>query len=240
MTVLIVGASGKTGSQLVNQLINRNVNVRIIVRNLEKIDESIKYRNNLSVIKASILEISDKELGEYVNGCDTVVSCLGHNLNLKGIFGKPHFLVTDATRSLCNAIRNNNPSKPVKFILMNTTGNSNKDILEKRSIAEKSVMFLLRNLLPPQKDNEKAAEYLRTQIDKDNGIIEWAAVRPDTLINESKVSEYEIYSSPIRSPIFHAGVTSRINVGHFMAELITNNEIWNKWKGKMPVIYNKV
>jgi len=24
-----------------------------------------------------------------------------------------------------------------------------------------------------------------------------------------------------------------------MADLITNNDIWNKWKGQMPVIYNK-
>ncbi len=29
------------------------------------------------------------------------------------------------------------------------------------------------------------------------------------------------------------------DIGHFMADLITNNNIWNKWKGQMPVIYNK-
>lgn len=32
--------------------------------------------------------------------------------------------------------------------------------------------------------------------------------------------------------------TSRINVAHFMADLITDNDIWSNWKGKMPVIYN--
>ncbi len=35
-------------------------------------------------------------------------------------------------------------------------------------------------------------------------------------------------------------MTSRINVGHFMADLITDEEIWNRWKGQMPVIYNVV
>jgi hypothetical protein len=30
-----------------------------------------------------------------------------------------------------------------------------------------------------------------------------------------------------------------INVGHFMAELITDDELWNQWNGQMPVIYNK-
>jgi hypothetical protein len=29
-------------------------------------------------------------------------------------------------------------------------------------------------------------------------------------------------------------------VGHFMADLITEDEIWQKWIGQMPVIYNKV
>jgi hypothetical protein len=66
-----------------------------------------------------------------------------------------------------------------------------------------------------------------------------AAVRPDTLINEDEVTEYEVHPSPTRSAIFDAGKTSRINVGHFMAELITDDELWNRWKGQMPVIYIK-
>ena len=87
-------------------------------------------------------------------------------------------------------------------------------------------------------DNEKAADYLRTQIGKDDSQIEWAVVRPDSLIDETAVNEYKIYPSPTRSAIFDAGTTSRINVGHFMAELVTNDEVWATWKGKMPVIYN--
>ena len=45
--------------------------------------------------------------------------------------------------------------------------------------------------------------------------------------------------SPTRCAIFNAGKTSRINVGHFMAALITDDNTWNLWKGQMPVIYNK-
>ena len=68
--------------------------------------------------------------------------------------------------------------------------------------------------------------------------IAWTAVCPDNLINADKVTKYEVYSSPIRSAIFDPGLTSRINVGYFMADLITDDEVWNKWKGQMPVIYN--
>ena len=160
-------------------------------------------------------------------------------MSFKGIYGQPRRLVTDATRRLCDAIRANKTTTPVKFVLMNTTGNRNRDLPEPISFGQKCVIGLLRLLLPPHVDNEKAADYLRTMVGKEDSAIEWAAVRPDTLIDESEVTEYEVYTSPIRSAIFDAGKTSRINVGHFMAELITDDQTWNKWKGQMPVIYNR-
>ena len=43
----------------------------------------------------------------------------------------------------------------------------------------------------------------------------------------------------MRSAIFDAGKTSRINVANLMSDLITDDRIWHKWKGKMPVIYDK-
>ncbi|HRX04286.1 MAG TPA: NAD(P)-dependent oxidoreductase, partial [Anaerolineae bacterium] len=86
--------------------------------------------------------------------------------------------------------------------------------------------------------NEAAADYLRAGIGQNDPSIEWVAVRPDNLIDEDKVTRYEVYPSPIRSGIFDPGKTSRINVGHFMAQLITDNDTWKRWKGQMPVIYN--
>ncbi|MBT4397934.1 MAG: NAD(P)-dependent oxidoreductase, partial [Bacteroidetes bacterium] len=41
---------------------------------------------------------------------------------------------------------------------------------------------------------------------------------------------------PIKSAIFDKSKTSRTNVAHFMADLITDDEVWTKWKGQMPVI----
>ena len=178
-------------------------------------------------------------MAQYVNGCDAVASCLGHNMSFKGVYGHPRRLVTDATRRLCSAIKSNKPGQPVRFVLMNTTGNSNRDIPERVSLSQKWVIGLIRLLVPPHLDNERAADYLRIKIGQNDGAIEWAAVRPDTLIDKSEVSEYEVYPSPIRSAIFDAGRTSRINVGSFMADLITDDDTWNKWKGQMPVIYNK-
>jgi hypothetical protein len=121
---------------------------------------------------------------------------------------------------------------------MNTTGNQNSKGGEKISIAQTVVVGLIRFLLPPHADNEEAARYLQSHYDCHHKIIEWVTVRPDSLIDEESVSEYGIYESPMRSAIFDAGKTSRINVAHFMSQLIINNCTWNKWKTQMPVIYN--
>ena len=239
MTILVVGATGATGQLLVEQLLNRGHKVKVIVRSPEKLAKAVANNDQLSVISASLLELSDSEMIKYTNKCDAVVSCLGHNLNLKGIYSQPHKLVRDATNRLCNAIKANNSGKPTKYILMNTTGNSNRDLNEPISFGEKCVIGLIRLLLPPHVDNEMAADYLRINIGQEDKEIEWVAVRPDSLINEEIVTKYQVYPSPIRSAIFNAGQTSRINVGHFMADLITDENVWNKWKGQMPVIYNE-
>ena len=122
---------------------------------------------------------------------------------------------------------------------MNTAGNQNRDLSEHTSFRHNAVIGLLRLLLPPHVDNEKAADFLRTKIRQDNHAIEWAAVRPDGLIDNTDVSEYDLHPYPTRDPIFDSGQASRINVAHFMAELMTNTETWAPWKGQIPVIYNR-
>ena len=236
MITLVVGASGATGIRLVEELLNREQYVKVIVRSPEKLPDSIKNHERLSVISASVLELSDEEMQQHVAGCHAVASCLGHNLTFMGVFGKPRRLVTEATQRLCTAIKANKPEISIKYVLMNTV--ANRDLNEPISFAQRCIIGLLRLLLPPHPDNEKAAEYLRTVIGQKDNVIEWTAVRPSSLIDEESASEIEVYRSPTRS-ILKDGQISRINVGHFMADLITNNDIWNQWRGQMPVIYNK-
>ena len=238
MTTLVIGASGATGRQLVKQLLDSGQHVKVIVRSPESVPESWKSDARIHMIHASVLELTDIEMAECVSDCQAIASCLGNNMNWKGIYGQPRRLVTDTVHRFCNAIRAKRPEKPIKYILMNTSGNRNRNLNERISFGQKCVIGLLRLLLPPHVDNEKAADYLRVKIGQSNDFIEWVAVRPDALVDEEKVSEYEVHPSPIRSAIFNAGKTSRINVGHFMARLITDDTKWNKWKGQMPVIYN--
>lgn len=239
MTVLVVGATGATGRLLTQQLLEQGHEVKVIVRSTKKLAELGKTYPGLIQIKGTVLDMSEMELATHVKGCDSICSCLGHNLTWKGMYGKPRKLVADTVEKLCKAIISNNPGQPARFVLMNTNGNTNRDLQENYSLKDRLVISLVRVLIPAHSDNEDAADYLRVQIGQDHSGIEWVVLRPDNLIDEPEISEYEMHVSPIRGVIFDAGQTSRINVANGMATLITEKELWDKWKGQMPVISNK-
>ncbi|MDQ8209110.1 SDR family oxidoreductase [Coraliomargarita sp. SDUM461003] len=238
MKVFVAGATGATGCLLATRLHAAGHLLNVVVRSVERLPEALREDAQVQVAEAALLDLSDAELVQQVRGCDAVALCLGHNLSLKGIYGQPRRLVTEATRRLCAAIRVHSPNRPVKFLLMNTTGNRNRDLAEPIPLAQHCVIGLLRLILPPHPDNEQAADYLRVQVGQ-RDVIEWVAVRPDGLIDAAEVSAYTLHPSPTRSAIFDAGKTSRINVADFMARLIEDAELWEHWKGQMPVIYNE-
>lgn len=240
MDVLVVGASGATGRLLVEALLSRGRRVKAIVRSPGALLKIPDPGGNLTIIRAGIADITDAELAGHVQGCDAVASCLGHNLTFKGMFGHPRRLVTGSVRRLCRAISAAPLGKPVRFVLMGSAGVRNRGLHEPVSLAHRCVVLLLRILIPPHADNEMAAECLRTDLGPNNGGLEWAVVRPDSLIDADTAGEYDLHESPIRSAIFDSGRTSRINVAHFMADLITRDDLWREWKGRMPVIYNRV
>lgn len=235
---LVLGASGATGQLLVQMLIQKGVDVITIVRHANSLINMDSSHPALQIVEAAISEIPESDLTQHLAECEVVLSCLGHNLTFKGMFCHPRQLITDAIKKVVKSIESINTNRKFKIILMNTTGNSNRDIPEKPPYSQRLVISLLRLLLPPHVDNEKAADFLRIHVGKNHDNIEWVAVRPDGLINDDQVSQYGIHISPVRNAIFDAGKTSRINVADFMSDLATKSELWNEWKGKMPVIYN--
>ncbi len=235
-TILVLGATGMTGRPLVELLLGRGHELRVIVRARHKLPATVLEHPKLTLVEASVLDLSDEAMAARVKDCDAVVSCLGHVLDFKGMFGQPRGLCTDAVRRFCKAIEANGAALPVKFILMNTVGVPNPDCGEMRPWFERLVLTLLRHAMPPHRDNETAAAYLHRHIGRNNKHIEWCSVRPDSLI-DAEVSPYGIAASPTTG-IFSGRPTTRSNVAHFMAELIANPELWNTWKFRMPVIMN--
>jgi len=237
-TILVAGATGKTGGPLVEQALAQGHQVRVVVRCRSRLPASVLEHPNLKMIEASILELTDAQLADYVLGCDAVVSCLGHVISFRGIFGAPRKLCTEAAQRLCQAIEATKPASPVRFILMNTVGVANPEQGERRTWSEKGVLTLLRWCIPPHVDNELAAHHLQNEIGSSNDYVQWCSVRPDSLIDEN-VSTYDVVASPVTG-ILSGRPTTRANVAHFMLELVDSDDLWDTWKYKMPVIMNRL
>ena len=246
MKVMVLGATGATGRHAVTELLGRHMEVVVPVRSAERLREALGPSagdDGLTVLEETVLDMAPSRLKDVLSDCDAVVSCLGHNLTWKGLYGRPRKLVTESLRAVCETaqrIRSENPEgtgNPFRIVLMNTTGNRNPHEDARRGAGEALVTGLVRLLLPPHRDNEAAAAYLSKEIGPGRSTLEWVAVRPDTLINED-ADDYAVSASPCRSPIFDAGKTSRVNVARFMTDLLTDDIVWDEWKGRMPVVYN--
>jgi uncharacterized protein YbjT (DUF2867 family) len=236
-TVLLVGGTGRTGRRVLQQLRERGVGVRAIVRPGAKLPADAAGDPNLTVTEASLLSLTDEHLQRHLRGCDAVISCLGHFLSLKGVFGPPRDLVTRATSRLCRGIEGLQPAAPVKVILMSSVSVNRAGGLDtRRGSLERAFLWMLCGVLPPADDNQRAADFLQDTIGASNPFVQWTVVRPDSLV-PGDVSEYALHEGLVDG-LFAPGSTNMANVAHFMCELVTNPKTWADWRGKLPVIVN--
>ncbi len=234
-TVLLLGATGRTGGRVLAQLLGRGVEVRAIVRSASRLPAGTVGRPGLTVVEADLLSLSKQEMSAQVAGCDAIVSCLGHTISARGILGKPRDLVVSAIERACGAVEALKPAVPVKVVLMSTVSVNRPDGADTfRGAGERAMLALLRGLVPPAKDNQRAADYLCREIGTAHQYVQWAAVRPDTLL-EGDVSEYALHEGLVAS-LAKPDHTRMANVAHFMCELVTQPAVWDAWRGRMPVI----
>jgi len=236
-TILLVGGTGRTGQRALHQLLHRGARVRAIVRSAGKLPPEVAGHPCLTVVEADLLSLRDDELQQHLRGCDAVISCLGHVISLKGMFGSPRDLVTRATTRLCRGIEALQPPEPVKFVLMSSVSVHRPGGLDtRRGAFERAFLWMLCRVLPPAHDNQRAADFLLDKIGPNSRFVQWAVVRPDSLL-PGDVSEYTSHEGLVDG-LFSPGSTNMANVAHFMCELVTNPQTWSDWKGKLPVVVN--
>uniref|UniRef100_A0A7S4AX65 NAD(P)-binding domain-containing protein n=2 Tax=Pseudo-nitzschia australis TaxID=44445 RepID=A0A7S4AX65_9STRA len=250
--VLIVGATGATGNHVARMLLDRGDTTVVAVArskgklmDLLKIDDN-KEEPNLIVKETTILDMAPQELTEITEGCGAIVSCLGHNISFRGMYRDGYFLeqtVQKLTKSMLKSKEKDGSN--CRFILMGSEGVAHPDgkTDPKRSNFERCVLFLLRWLVPPHADNEKAALYLHQ-----NPSFDWSVVRPGDLFNKKEVKDddskgakgYEIFDHP-QGALFGDNPTARSDVADFMVGLATMDQnTWEeKFNHKMPVVYGK-
>jgi len=237
MKVLLLGGTGRTGGPVLQQLLGRGVSVRAVVRSAERLPAGVAHDPRLTVVETDLLSLSDEQVREQVDGCDVVISCLGHTISAQGVFGQPRDLVTRSVERVCRAARELRPAQPLKLILMSSVSVNRPGGLDtRRGRLERAVLWTQRGLVPPGRDNQRAADFLHDVIEPADPHVQWVAVRPDTL-KEGDVTEYALHEGLVDS-LFHPGATNRANVAHFMCELAADAEAWAAWRGKLPVIVN--
>lgn len=236
-SVLVLGGTGRTGGRVLGQLLSRGVKVRAIVRSAGRLPADAAGHPGLTVVEGDLLSLSDDELRRLVCGCDAVISCLGHVISLRGIFGPPRDLVTRAVSRVCGAIETLRPAVPVRFVLMSSVSVNRPAGLDKRrGKGERAVVWLLRGLVPPARDNQSAADLLCTSVGTADPFVQWVVVRPDSLL-EGDVSEYALHEGLVSS-LARPDSTSMANVAHFICELVVSPTAWDAWQGRLPVIVN--
>ena len=95
---------------------------------------------------------------------------------------------------------------------------------------------MLRAVLPPARDNQEAADFLCERVGPSSSFVQWAVVRPDTLL-EGDVCEYTLHENLVSS-LFRPDSTNMANVAHFMCELVRSDAAWDRWSRGFPVIVN--
>lgn len=235
--VLVLGGTGRTGGRVVRQLLERGVLVKAVVRSAARLPEDVTGNPLLAVAEADLLSLTGQELCRHLEGCDAVISCLGHTSSMRSIFGPPYDLVFRAALSVARAIGHMRPTSPVRFVLMGSVSVNRPGRADAvRKYGERSLLWLLRGLVPPARDNQRAADFFAGSVGAGDGSVEWVVVRPDAL-RDGEVSQYSL-SEELVTSLFRPNKTNMANVAHFMCELATDDDTWRQWSGRMPVITN--
>lgn len=232
-TALLLGGTGRTGSRALTALLDRDVAVRAVVRDADRLPAgALSKPPRLQVTEASLLSLQEQEWAGLLDGCDVVVCCLGHTISVRGMLGPPRDLVEQALRRAVAARR---ADRPLRLILMSSVSvNEPGAPAGVRGPGQRAFLWTVRRLVPPARDNQHAADYLALEVGRDNPSVEWVVVRPDTL-REGDVTPYDVSAHP-SAGLLRPAQTRMANLGHVMAELATDDDLWRRWCGRMPVV----
>jgi len=165
MKIALFGATGKTGTLVLNNLLAKSHTVTALVRTPAKITITSPH---LKLVQGDALVLSDVE--RAIEGCDAVISVLG----LPSL--KPSTILTSSVGNIATAMS----TKGVKRIIsMGSAGILN----EMSGLPGLIIGFILRNVL---KDHRGAYKILH------DSPLEWTVVRPLSLTDGVSTGRYRI------------------------------------------------
>lgn len=203
--ILIFGATGRTGQELMKQALDENYDVTAFVRSLDKINIS---HVNLKVFKGSVLNYSDVLNG--VQKQDVVFCNLGMPASDKST------LRADGTTNIVRAMKEKGVSR---FICQTSLGfGDSKEVLPWH-MKYLIVPFILKNAFKDHELQENVIE---------NSNLDWTIVRPGNMTNGKITNTYKHGFEPTEKIKLKI---SRADVAQFMLSQIDNNQYLRKKVG---------
>lgn len=192
MQILVIGATGGTGREIVKQALERGLDVVALVRKPSK----LKIANDrLRVVKGDVMDAASVDAA--VQGCDAVVCALGHKRWLG-----PSKILSEGTRNIVAAMEKHGVKRLVLESALGVNCSAGR-------LGLYYTLFTIPFILPfywyDKGRQEKVA--IQSQLD-------WVIVRPGQLTNGRKRGTYK-HGSDVGSYIWSVSI-SRADVADFM------------------------
>ena len=192
MRILVVGATGGTGREIVQQALERGHEVVALARKPEKID--VKHER-LHVVKGDVMELST--LDAAMKNIDAVMCALGHKRWLG-----PSSILSQGTRNLIDAMQRNGVKRLVVESALGVGDSIGK-------LGVYYTLFTIPFILPFYWfDKERQERVVRASN------VEWIIVRPAQLTNGRKRGTYK-HGPRVGNYLWSLSV-SRADVADFM------------------------
>ena len=209
MKILVFGATGGTGIQVVQQALDKSFEVTAFVRNPNK----LKISNaNLKVVQGDVLQQSsiDKIIAEH----DAVICCIGAPATKTGQ------LRSSGTKNIINSMQKNGVQR---FICQTSLGFGDSEIVLQYT------PFVFRKIVVPYLLKKAFEDHLLQEIFVKQSNLNWTIVRPGTMTNGKFTGNYkhgfQYSDNKLKVKV------SRADVADFLIKQISSNQYQNKVTG---------
>ena len=207
MNIILFGATGLTGREILLQALENGHEVKAVVRNPELLKTK---HSKLTIIQGDVLDAQLVEAA--IAGGDVVISAIGTGTSFSKA-RKPTTLYSDGFKNIVTAMRKHKIKRFVALLSVGTIPDPNEAFIHKT---------MIRPILKGTYDDMRRAEsFLAECVD-----IDWTGIRPLRLNNKPKTGKYRI-SKDILPP---NGVNiSRADVAEFMLKQLYTNEHFRRY-----------
>jgi len=202
-TILLLGATGRTGLQVLNYALSKGYKIKALVRDPSKI---MQKSDNLQLIQGTPVSIDD--VRKAAAGCDAVLSSLNNPRKTESLWAKPINSPTLMTDSIRNAVTVMH-EMGIRRIIVQTGAGAGDSFAGMPLFMKALIRFSGLKYVYADHDGQE-------QVLKDSEL-DWTIVRPVGLTDKDELKELAISKGDK-----HSSFISRKAVAKFMVDCVEN------------------